>query len=84
MSKVIRDCFDFSLPRYAIGSKNSRHLLNQSDSILKPITTWLHAFLLQVLVGSSLFSLVMFGCCDYLGFGYTILKRKEIQDPVVK
>ena len=71
MSKVIRDCFDFSLPRYAIGSKNSRHLLNQSDSILKPITTWLHAFsralgCLRVFTSSSRWLIIIFPCYVWL------------------
>ena len=35
-SKVIRDCFGFASFRYVIGPENSPHVLNQSDSTLKP------------------------------------------------
>ena len=40
MSKVIRDFIGFDSLRSVIGLENSRHLLNQSDSKLKPIVTW--------------------------------------------
>ena len=71
MSKVIRDCCYFSLPHYVIGSENSRHLLNQSDSILKPITTWLHAFsralgCLRVFALSSRWLIIIFPCYVWL------------------
>ena len=35
-SKVILDCFGFASFRYMIGPENSPHVLNQSDSTLKP------------------------------------------------
>ena len=44
VSKVIRDCIGFALLCSVIGLENSRHLLNQSDTKLKPIATWLLAF----------------------------------------
>ena len=61
VSKVTRNCFGFPLLRSVIGLKNSRHLLNQSNTKPKPIATWSHAFfprlasvtyLLRVLIGS--------------------------------
>ena len=39
VSAVIQDCFGFALRRYVIGSENSRHFLDQSDSKLKPKAT---------------------------------------------
>ena len=39
--KVIRDCIGFALMCSVIGLENSRHLLSQSDTKLKPIATWL-------------------------------------------
>ena len=44
VSKVIRDCIGFALLCSVIGLENSRHLLSQSDTKLKPIATWLLAF----------------------------------------
>ena len=44
VAKVIPECFGFALLRYVIGPENSRHSLNQSDTKLNPITTWLPAF----------------------------------------
>ena len=38
VAKVIRVCFDFALFWSVIGS--SRHLLNQSDTIRKPVVNW--------------------------------------------
>ena len=42
--KVIRDCIGFALLCSVSGLENSRHLLSQSDTKLKPIATWLLAF----------------------------------------
>ena len=42
--KVIRDCIGFVLLCSVSGLENSRHLLSQSDTKLKPIATWLLAF----------------------------------------
>ena len=44
MSKVIWDCIGFALPCSVSGLENSRHLLSQSDTKLKPIATWLLRF----------------------------------------
>ena len=42
--KVIWDCIGFALLGSVSGLENSRHLLSQSDTKLKPIATWLLAF----------------------------------------
>ena len=78
VSKVV--CFGFALLRTLIGSKNSRHFLNQSDAKLKSIVTWSHAFSrawrrLHVFTSSShwflvLFSSVVIGQSDYFGLGF--------------
>ena len=77
MSKVIRDCIDFSLLCSVIGLENSRHPLNQSDAKEKPISTWSLAFScasgrLQVFTLSSywlllIFIFVLIGRSDYFG-----------------
>ena len=40
VSKVIRDCFDFTYLCSVIGPENSYHPLNQSDAKLTTIATW--------------------------------------------
>ena len=40
VSKVIRDCFDFTYLCSVIGPENSHHPLNQSDAKLTTIATW--------------------------------------------
>ena len=87
MSKVIRECCYFSLPRYVIGSENSRHLLNQSDSILKLITTWLHAFsralgCLRVFASSSRWLIIIFPCYVWLlwWFGIWLYSTRTKRD----
>ena len=76
--KVIRDCIGFALLCSVIGLENSRHLLSQSDTKLKPITTWLHAFTSISHWLPLIFSFVLIGCCDYFGFGFTTLNRKAL------
>ena len=44
LSKLIRNCFGFTLQRSVIGLKNSRPLLNHSDAEPKPISTWSCSF----------------------------------------
>ena len=76
-------CFGFASLRSLIGSKNSRHFLNQSDAKLKPIVTWSHAFSrawsrLRVFASSSdwflvLFSCVLIGQSDHFSFGFTTI-----------
>ena len=83
MSKVIRVCFGFALPRSVIGLKNSRHFLDQSEVRPKPIATSLRTFSrasCQLLVFASSFDWftglsVSFGIgqSDYFGFGFTTL-----------
>ena len=78
MSKVIRDCIGFALLCSVSGLENSRHLLSQSDTKLKPITTWLHAFTSISHWLPLIFSFVLIGRCDYFGFGFTTLNRKAL------
>ena len=85
--KVIRDCIGFALLCSVSGLENSRHLLSQSDTKLKPIATWLLAFSrakgrLHAFTSIShwlpvIFSFVLIGSCDYFGFGlrHSIEKR---------
>ena len=77
----MRVFFGFALLCSLIGSKNSRHFLNQSEAKLKPIANWSHAFSrawrwLHVFASSSdwffvLFASVVIGQSDYY---YTHLK----------
>ena len=78
VSKVIRDCIGFALLCSVSGLENSRHLLSQSDTKLKPITTWLHAFTSISHWLPLIFSFVLIGRCDYFGFGFTTLNRKAL------
>ena len=88
MSKVIFDCIGFALVRSVIGLEILRHFFNQSDEKRKPIATWSLAFShacrhLLVLALSShwllgIFSFVLIGRCDNLGFGFTTLNRKAL------
>ena len=48
MSKVVRDTLGFALLRSVIGSENSHHFLNQSDTKLKLNGTWCLAFFLHL------------------------------------
>ena len=71
--------FGFALLRFVIGPENSHHSLHQSDSKLKPIATWSHAFSrasgsLLVFALSfpwlfEIFLLAMISLCDGFGFG---------------
>ena len=82
-------CIGFALQRSLFGSKNSRHILNQSDAKLKPIVSLSNAFSrawrgLHVSASCSdwflvLFSSVVIGQRDYFGFGSTTLKLKSAQ-----
>ena len=63
VSKVIHDCISFPSLRSVIGSKNSRHLLNQSDAKLKPIVTWSLKF--SRAWGWSLAPFEIFRCYDW-------------------
>ena len=88
MSKVIRDCIGFALLCPVSGLENSRHLLNQSDTKLKPIATWLLAFSralgwLHAFTSIShwlplIFSFLLICRCDHFGFGFTTLNRKAL------
>ena len=72
--------FGFALLRFVIGLENSHHSLHQSDSKLKPIATWSHAFSrasgsLLVFALSfpwlfEIFLLAMISLCDCFGFGW--------------
>ena len=44
VSNLLSDCFGSASLRHVIGSWNSRHPFNQSDSKLKPIATWSPTF----------------------------------------
>ena len=71
--------FGFALLRFVIGPENSHHSLHQSDSKLKPIATWSHAFsrasgslLVFALSFHWFFEIIllaMIGLCDCFGFG---------------
>jgi len=83
VSKVIRICFGFALLRYAIGLKNSRHFVIQSEVKPKPIVTRSHTFFralcqLHELAMSfdwftRLFVSRVIGHSDYFDFGFTTL-----------
>ena len=63
MSKVIRDWLVFTLLCYVIGLGNSRHFLNQSDSLLKPIASFACSYFKFSLAPRHI-SFAMIGCCD--------------------
>ena len=69
----------FALLRFVIGPENSHHSVHQSNSKLKPIATWSHAFsrasgslLVFALSFHWFFEIIllaMIGLCDCFGFG---------------
>ena len=71
-----------------IGKQNSRHFLNQWEFKPKPIVFWLHEFSrawrqLHVFVTNSdwrvvLFTSVVIGQSNNLGFGFTALNWKPV------
>ena len=86
MSNVIHICFGFALLPQAIGWKNSRHFVIQSEVKPKPIVTSMHTFsraLRQLHVFASSFdwfaglsASFVIGESDFFGFGATTLKWK--------
>ena len=73
MSKLIRNFCGFALLRSVIGSENSRHFLDQSDSKIKLITPWSRQFCcasgsLLVFTLDSLDCFVLIGHDDYFRF----------------
>ena len=86
MSKVIRDYFGFASFRPVIGPENSHHFINQSDSKLNPIASWLLAF---SRASGSFFNLsshwlllvcplILIGRFDYFGLCFTSLNWKVL------
>ena len=82
VSKIMRDFFTFVLFSSVICPENLRRFLNQSDSKLKPTTTWSPAFSCALLFEFSLAHGVIFfamvGCCDCFGYSFTTLNRKAL------
>ena len=78
----MRDFFTFVLFSSVICPENLRRFLNQSDSKLKPTTTWSPAFSCALLFEFSLAHGVIFfamvGCCDCFGYSFTTLNRKAL------
>ena len=82
------NCFGFALLRSVIGQQNSLHFFNQWESKLKPILTWSDAFSrawrrLHVFASNSDWSIALFTCVvigrsNYIGFGFTTLKWKSL------
>ena len=83
-SKIIEDICGFAPLQCLIDPKSSRHLLNQSDSKLKPTAAWLLLFSCassSLLVYTSSFhrlleTLLLF-LIDY--FGFCALKHKDLK-----
>ena len=70
-----------------IGPENSRHFLNQSDSKLKSIAPWSHAFsrasgrslvlTLSFYWFLAIFSFILIGCCDNISFKFDDFESKS-------
>lgn len=87
-----RDCFAFVSLCSVIGPENSRFLLDQSDSRIKPLAPWsqvfshasvnllvFYLFSPEVLLSYWLvviFSFTLIGFCVYFGFGFTTFNPK--------
>ena len=83
VSKIMLDFFTFVFWfSSVICPENLRRFLNQSDSKLKPITTWSPAFSRALLFEFSLALGVIFfamiGCCDCFGHSFTTFNRKAL------